>query len=111
MRLVEFGVDPRVFSNACLDDLCRHAVSPLFGSARANLLNNLHSIAVNVAWLCFGEGDGTSSRIKDGIERGLPNYFWEVLAKHDHGRFALDKLEHTQATNRMLREMVRSENA
>ena len=98
-RLKEFSIDPRFFSDQCLDELCNFATSPMMnlrGSIRQNLRDNVESIALNVAGICFGDGEGALAKIKAGVENGRPDVYWQILAKHDPKRFSLEGLEKTQ---------------
>ncbi|HWY14297.1 MAG TPA: hypothetical protein VNX86_04060 [Rhizomicrobium sp.] len=110
-RLKVLGIEPGSFSAKCLTELV-HIGTDFEKNlvSRKEYLRRLPSsivgIATNVQWICLGEDkDHTVEGIRALAECGMPNVFWEVLAKHDPKRFALDQLEKTQASNRMLRSL------
>ncbi|MGB7098894.1 MAG: hypothetical protein WBD95_09010 [Xanthobacteraceae bacterium] len=103
--LEALGIDPNVFSEKCLTDLIELGASPIMRQTMG-LDQAIGGIAANVAWVCFGSDGYTAAEIRAAIERGFPDnhvaFFWEVLAKHDPKRFALDELGTTQSINRLL---------
>jgi hypothetical protein len=104
-RLRDFGLDPQRFSEACLDEL-------LYLTMRTHRImgrpsTNVEGLAVAIAGICFGDRGCTAEEIKADLARGLGSPHWEILAKHDPGRFSLEQLERTQLFNRVGEEAKR----
>lgn len=98
------GVEPGCFSKKCLNELIEFGVTDthLMVSTEAEAIEG---IAINVAWVCFGESGRTAAEIKAQVDSGDPygHGFWEILAKNDPKRFALDQLDTTQYVNKLLK--------
>lgn len=104
--LTGFRMDPSLFP---IKELADHSVDWAKMQARINgkwYRNYLREAAETTAWSVFyittGGGFWSAAEIKEGIDRGIPNIVWQILAKHDPKRFSLDELEITQMTNTML---------
>jgi hypothetical protein len=69
--------------------------------------NHLQEIAEGTAAMVHaiivGEGDCSAERIREEAEMGTAPWVWQVLAKHDPKRFALENLEAMQDTNYIMR--------
>lgn len=101
-RLKALGIDPKSFSESLLNDLIE--VGTTLSTMKSE--DAVEGIAVNVAWICFGEGGHAATEIAAAVERGYPHVsvFWEILAQHDPKRFALSELETTQYVSRLARD-------
>jgi hypothetical protein len=102
--LRSYDVDSDYFSEKCLEELARIGTLTFREkSTSTEFVSNIETTALVVASICFGESGCTPAKFKEESEMGCANAYWEVLAEHDPKRFALDRLEKTQAINAMLR--------
>lgn len=65
-------------------------------SKSIQFLENLETDAIGISMICFGNYEGEYSKLKDGIERGFPDPWLDILAKHDK-RFSMDNIQETQS--------------
>ena len=102
-RLRFYGIEPRRFSNQCLTELIE------IGARRFRLMHAptdalmreaMDEVSRAVVAITYGDKFCAAADLEAGCERGTPNPFWLVLAKHDPARFGLDRLDATQDANR-----------
>jgi len=109
-QLIALGIEPRTFSDACISEMADNSiniakmeamVTP--GPWRSHLQEIAEGTAAMVHAVIIGGGDCSAERIRKEAEMGTAPWVWQVLAKHDPKRFALENLEAMQDTNYIMR--------
>jgi hypothetical protein len=111
-ELEKCEISGAAFPEACIAELADSAVKhiefeiklgTMKGAVNTLLEGEAAGVASIVRNIVVGEGLCTAEEIKAGVANETPNWVWEILVKHDPGRFSLDHLANTQATNALLR--------
>lgn len=101
-ELSKLGVNPESINTESIKEFVNNSYERASfyksknNSKSTQFLENLETDAIGISMICFGDYEGEYSKLKDGIEKGSPTPWLDILAKHDK-RFSIENLQETQS--------------